>query len=179
MDRRYICIYTSVPMVLALFSIVNALEIPNVDLHKGTINGRLFYELTIDEVTSLFGRPEFMQKEPEHEPVVNILVYSKLGIIFFFQTTSGELNAVAISLVDNQELREFKIKEVGKYKGVMTYKINENSKIEDVLRKFTNDKMGKDRLEKDYATISFEKYMIGFKFEELNKSIEFISLVRN
>ena len=30
MNRRYICIYTSVPIVLALFSIVNALEIPNV-----------------------------------------------------------------------------------------------------------------------------------------------------
>src|SRR5215211_5346747 len=96
--KTLMSIVTLLSVFFALPFTAHAIEKPDIDLSKGTLNGREFYTLTIDDITGLFGETSHLYKRSlEGEVYETLLFYPDLGLEFQVDKKSCRVITIDIS----------------------------------------------------------------------------------
>jgi hypothetical protein len=186
--KTMMSMYTLLYVVLAFSQTAHAIEKPNIDLYKGTLNGRVFYTLTIDDITDLLGRPSHQWK-PEGRGAH--VFYPDLGLALGLESTSKKCRAITIDIsgktIDKiPPKEEVKNMNVKKYNGVLSKNIDGNWKLKRVMEEFkdNNPKAGEMRLpgspdKSKEVNVKFSNYQISFLFDEVTEFLDAIIIIRN
>jgi len=106
MNRLHRCIYVLCLFGAILSSNTKAIEKPNIDLYKVTLNGRPMQKLTLDAITDILGRPS-NEFTGENFKNLRAIYYSSLWLAFAADS-SKEIYCAAIWISgNNQEYHGF------------------------------------------------------------------------
>ena len=175
-------------VVFALSPSAHAIEKPNIDLYKGTLNGRVFYTLTIDGITDLFGGPSHQNKMSVKGVDFNTQIfYQDLGLEFEVDKTSCRLITIDIS---GKTLNTISIKvkdmNVKKYSGVLSKNIDGNWKLQRVMAEFKDyqpelgESSAPDKsVRAKIVDVKFSNYTVTFHFDDVTEFLDAILIVRD
>jgi hypothetical protein len=180
MHQLYLCICVIVISVCAFSSATETAERPDIDLYKGTLNKRPFYEFTVDDVTDMFGRPSRTQEKEQ----IATVSYHDLGMMFMFRPSekSPAKNQKCIGLYISMSKQEDTLQEnpvrisefFMPYKGSISKNIDDNWKMKRVKDEFKGAVVLNER---DAGfTLDLKTHIINFMFEPVNKFLEIIVL---
>jgi len=175
-----------IPFLLIGFTLCTtalAIEKPNIDLYQGTLNGRAFYTLTMQDIVTLLGKPSHQSKETSGGIVSTGIVYQDLGLMA--QVTS-DMNTCRLLLIDTtgKALDEWAARNKvtnmkGKqYSGSITPNIDGTWKLQSVIAQFKDYKQEVNERDKS-AAVQLKNHGISFLFFEETELLGAIILIRN
>ena len=185
MNRLCACLYALLLAVFALSSTANAIEKPNIDLYKGTLNGRVFYDLTLDDVTDMLGRPSTVQETPfEQEKQVSVMDYKNLGIAFFCGRKGSPFKCVNM-FINFSNKNILGLPSSGKFQGTISENINKEWKVKRVMEAFKKFNPKLDNTVQDgklilkNVTVDFKTHRVDFIHEPTTEFLDMLRFVPN
>jgi hypothetical protein len=175
MNRLHACLCAFLLAVFALSLTTSSTEKPNnINLYKGTVNGNVFHELTLDKVTDIFGRPSqhILEEQSEYESIL----YSEFGLLFNFDKSSKKCSRLIIFISEKISDKSFGLhtrvlSNYKKYNGNISKDIDENWKLKNIFEQFKDNNPVQQ--EKKFVRIDFKNHYILF----ISAGAEFIDIV--
>jgi hypothetical protein len=185
--KTLMSIVTLLSVVFALPFTAHAIEKPDIDLYNGTLNGRVFYTLTIDDITGLFGKtPHLYKRSLEGEVYETLLFYPDLGLEFQVDKKSCRVITIDISGKNLNNIgREVKKMNVKKYSGVLSKGIDGRWKPKRVMAEFkdNNPQVSQasspdNSVRAKVVGVQFRNYVTAFYFDAAKEFLIAITLLR-
>jgi hypothetical protein len=114
-----------------------------IDLVEGKINGFLLFDLTLDKITELYGRPTAIYPQvdkTEHGPVLDY--YNKgLSFMFYHSKYDKEQHCIGMSIGLVKEWDKKRNIWTVPYAGEIRRNVTANWRVKDVMDKFSDCKM--------------------------------------